>query len=45
MWLGSVPAPETEDPDGSLTLAELYEAVGRAAIVAGGEPYINGTYL
>ena len=31
--------------DGSLTLAELYEAVGRAAIVAGGEPYINGTYL
>ncbi len=44
-WLGRHPMPATEDPDGSVTLAELYAATSTPALTVDDEPYVVGVYL
>ena len=44
-WLGKHPMPETDDPNGSVTLAELYAATGTPALLVEEEPYVVGVYL
>ncbi len=44
-WLGKHPMPETDDPDGSVTLAELYAVTGTPALTVDDEPYVVGVYL
>jgi hypothetical protein len=45
VWLGGRKAPRSDDPEGSISLADLYAAVGRASLVPFKESYVSGVYL
>jgi hypothetical protein len=44
-WLGAKPVPPSEQPDDSLSIAELFASIGRPSLVAFEEPYVSGIYL
>jgi hypothetical protein len=43
-WLGGKPTPPSDDPEGSLSLAELFASIGRPSLVPFQEPYVSGIY-
>ena len=44
-WLAGRESPKTDNPDGDLSLAELYASLARPPLVRLDEPYMNGIYL
>jgi hypothetical protein len=45
VWLGGRKVPPSDDPAGSISVADLYAAVGRASLVPFKESYVSGLYL